>query len=364
MLVPWGVWSIQNPDRGEDIGDARLVTGGTYRIREDGSVRVDATLRNGSGVSETESWSGSITRLEEAELSIRFDDGDVEAFEVHDGSGLRRSMTTRLTREDGFLMTRTGPVTDEPEAAHSDIPTVFFNTMPKSGSIFISRWLSKGLGLREMNVAVCLFPDDLIIRDDMDRLSKGGWVCQQHVPAKDINVRFIANRLKRMVVHIRDPRQAMLSWVHHLDNFHAHRDSVPACRLGLEAVMPALPVDYFDRTLPAKIDYQIDAHLSALVDWTQGWLTAADAGQHGLEILITTFERFRQDPEETMREILAHCGIPEAKFDWSARPDQVANTHFRKGETNEWRSVFSDAQQHRATAMLPPVLRQRFNWPD
>lgn len=240
------------------------------------------------------------------------------------------------------------------------MPSILFNTMPKSGSIYVTNWLMAGLGVPQTKIAVCLFPDDLVIREKMDEFVAGNFVCQQHLPAKDINLRFIATRLKRMVVHVRDPRQATLSWVHHLDNFYVHREIVPACRLGLEAVTPALPVDYFSRTLTAKIDYQIVVHFPALIDWASGWSEAQ--GKYGLEILYTSYEEMVSSPQGMVSAILDHCGIPLSDFDWSATVDRTAATHFRKGEPDEWESVFTDRQKKECGALIPANLSGQFGW--
>lgn len=240
------------------------------------------------------------------------------------------------------------------------MPSILFNTMPKSGSIYLTNWLMAGLGVPQTKIAVCLFPDDLVIREKMDEFVAGNFVCQQHLPAKDINLRFIAARLKRIVVHTRDPRQATLSWVHHLDNFFAHREIVPACRLGLEAVMPALPADYFSRTLSEKIDHQIAVHFPALVEWVRGWANAQ--GKHGIEILYTTYEEMITSPQDLVIAILNHYGIPSNDFDWSKSVDRTAATHFRKGEPDEWRGAFTDEQKAKCKTLMPSDLSEQFGW--
>jgi len=239
-------------------------------------------------------------------------------------------------------------------------PGILFVTLPKSGSIFVSRWLASGLGVREMKVAVCLFPNDLIIREKLDELAAGDAIAQQHVPPLDLNLRFIANRTKRLVVHVRDPRQATLSWVHHLDNFFAHKDIVPACAFGLEAVSPPLPGDYFERSFAHKVDYQIDVHLPILVRWIQEWLGAQSL--YGLDILYTAYEEFLADQRKFISGILAHFDIPPSCFEWRKVPERSAQNHYRLGKADEWREAFTPGQMHRATSQTPEGLCERFGW--
>ena len=263
-----------------------------------------------------------------------------------------------MTRAQGAAGAQLFMADDKPSAAA--FPGILFVTLPKSGSIFISRWLAKGLGIREMKVAVCLFPNDLIIREKLDELVAGNAIAQQHVPPLDLNLRFIANRTKRFVVHVRDPRQATLSWVHHLDNFFAHKDIVPACAFGLEAVSPVLPGDYFDRSFEQKVDYQIDTHLPILARWIEEWLGAQ--GLYSFEILYTAYEDFLADQEKFISVILAHFGIPSSSFEWQKVPERSPQNHYRLGNADEWRQAFTPEQMLRATSQIPDGLYERFGW--
>lgn len=243
-----------------------------------------------------------------------------------------------------------------------NLPGIFLNTMPKSASVYIISWIAQSLNLKKIAVGLLLFPDDLVIREKLDVLVKGNVITQAHFPATDINLRFIGARMKKLIVHVRDPRQATLSWVHHLDTIHRQIDVQPGNWSAIEAVTPALPADYFRRTFEEKIDWQINNHLPLLVGWTVKWLNAQNEGLYGLDILITQFESFVTDPEETIRSILRHYGISEDRFDWSRAPAKSTEVHFRKGRIDEWRSVFTPEQRERAGKQIPEHLRARFNW--
>ena len=263
-----------------------------------------------------------------------------------------------MLRDDNTVQPGLFMADDKPSVAAS--PGILFVTLPKSGSIFVSRWLANGLGIREMKIAVCLFPNDLIIREKLDELVAGRAIAQQHVPPLDLNLRFIANRMKRLVVHVRDPRQATLSWVHHLDNFFAHKDIVPACTFGLEAVSPPLPGDYFDRSFEQKVDYQIEVHLPILVRWIQEWLGAQ--GLYGLEILYTAYEDFLADEKKFISGILTHFDIPPSCFEWQKVPDRSPENHYRLGKADEWRQTFTAEQILRTTSQIPDDLYESFGW--
>lgn len=359
-----GQWFVPNPDRGQALpaATARLIIGGNYLIHPDRRVEAHLKLRDDAGNVEDRTLVGEVGKTDKFTLRLELDGGVKELFEVVDPATLRRVSSNIGTVEDGLSLVLQKRYDYETGAKKAAAPSILFNTMPKSGSIFISRWLAMGLNLQETKVAVCLFPDDLIIREKYDQFITGGKICQQHLPAKDLNLRFIANRDPRIIVHLRDPRQATVSWTHHLDNFYAHRESVPACKLGLEAVTPPLPADYFARPFDARLDYQIRTHLPQLIEWTQGWVSAARAGTYGLKVRFTTFEGFKRDPEKVVSEILGHYSINSAAFDWSRRPAATSETHFRKGAVDEWREVFTNEQARYARSLLSAQLVKDFGW--
>jgi hypothetical protein len=357
-----GQWFVPNPDRGQVLpgGSARLIIGGNYFILPDRRVEVRLKLRDEAGNVQDRILVGEISNADEFTVKLDLDGGVREVFEVVDPATLRRISSNIGTLEDELSLVLQKRY--EAAAAKSRVSSILFNTMPKSGSIYISRWLAMGLNLQETKIAVCLFPDDLIIRDKYDRFVTGGKICQQHLPARDLNLRFIANRDPRIVVHLRDPRQATLSWTHHLDNFYEQRDSVPGCKLGLEAVTPPLPSDYFDRPFEQRLDYQIRTHFPQLIEWMQGWASAARTRTYGLRILFTTFEGFKRQPEKVISDILAHYSINSRAFNWSRRPEATSETHFRKGEVDEWREVFTKEQAEYAASLLPAELAKDFGW--
>ena len=357
-----GQWFVPNPDRGQALPErsARLIIGGNYLIHPNRRVEAHLKLRNDAGKVESRTLVGEVGRADEFTIRLELDGGVREVFEVVDPATLRRVSSNIGTVEDELSLVLQKRY--ETAAAKPVAPSILFNTMPKSGSIFISRWLAMGLNLHETKVAVCLFPDDLIIREKYDRFITGGKICQQHLPARDLNLRFIANRDPRIIVHLRDPRQATVSWTHHLDNFYEKQESVPACKLGLEAVMPPLPSDYFARPFDARLDYQIHTHLPQLIEWTQGWVSAAQSAAYGLKVLFTSFEGFKRDPDNVISSILGHYSISKEAFDWSKRPAATSETHFRKGEVDEWREVFTREQVKYASSLLSDRLVKEFGW--
>lgn len=69
-----------------------------------------------------------------------------------------------------------------------------------------------------------------------------------------------------------------------------------------------------------------------------------------------------EDPQAYLRSQLDYFGIADDNFDESKLPRRGAQTHFRKGQTDEWRTVFSPVQQGIAREMIPDNLSEKFGW--
>lgn len=233
-------------------------------------------------------------------------------------------------------------------------PPVFLNTMPKSGSVFIMESLAKALDVPYVPVSPGYFPDDLLLLGAMRRLALGGAVTQCHCPPHATNIALMCAFSDRIVIHVRDPRQATLSWLHHVQTFQAQKDA-------LVVLSPRLPEDYFDKDLAAQIDWQIDNHLPCVVQWLETWLKVAEGGKSGIRILFSTYEDFHGDPRKFLEKILAFYDVPDARYEIQGL-EKTTGRNFRKGTIDEWREVFDPDQAERATAAIPDHMFERFGW--
>jgi hypothetical protein len=235
---------------------------------------------------------------------------------------------------------------------------VLINSLPKSGSMYLYNHIAKQFQLPQERVADNFFPDDLIVRDYIRDFANKPCVAQAHLPARQLNRVLLKNHLRKIMVHVRDPRQATLSWVHHVRKLKGE-----GRRLELSFIDPALPDDYFQRDLAEQTDYQIDVHLPMLVDWIEGWLDAEADPDFTVQILFTQFRDMRNDPARFFSEIAAFFGLPQSQLDADAEQPKGDADHYRKGEVDEWRRVFSPEQIARANAVMTPRICDRFDWP-
>lgn len=235
------------------------------------------------------------------------------------------------------------------------IPPILINTLPKSASVYIANTLAQGLGCTVRSLSNGYFPRDYV---DVRRLSafcKTGGVAQEHLDASVVNLRILASYVRQLVVHIRDPRQATLSWAHHLLRLYRERQE-----LLLVTVDPALPDDYFNWDFQRQLDWQIQYHLPACIDWIQAWLHA-EYGNNPLQIMFTSFEDFLANQKTFFAKILKFFGISTSGFK-HVELNKSSAVNFRRGEQAEWKRVFTPAQIRLANEKIPIPMVARFRW--
>jgi len=165
----------------------------------------------------------------------------------------------------------------------------------------------------------------------------------------------LSNRLERMVVHVRDPRQAMISWCFFLPHVIRDLDPVHGLHLGV-------PKQYLDWELASQIDWQIDNYLPLQIDWIVGWVAAGEDPEFKTEILFMTHEELKENQRLYFEKLLKFYQIDPSLFDFP-EPLKLGLQNFRKGETDEWRSILSAEQIEKASTRIPEKLYRRFNWP-
>jgi len=151
-----------------------------------------------------------------------------------------------------------------------------------------------------------------------------------------------------MIVHVRDPRQALVSMVHHFD---LYPDQMPELR---QRVARA-------QTITERARNALTAYRHS-IRWISGWLDA----QWEIEILFSTHEQFVADRNAFIKRYLAFYGIDQKYFSYENAVDQHQGTdyHFRSGQTDEWREVLDPDFAEQISAKLPRRLNNKLGLPD
>ncbi|HMB76361.1 MAG TPA: sulfotransferase domain-containing protein, partial [Kiloniellaceae bacterium] len=235
-----------------------------------------------------------------------------------------------------------------------EIPLILINTVPKSASESIWNRLAEGLDLAQGHLSLCLFPDCCLVPARLRAARQGGLVAKEHLLATRHNLSVLESfGIDRMVVHLRDPRQVALSWAHFVRDDVSMRLMAPIWR----RIVP--PAATLRAELPELLDWSIEHFLPQIMAFISGWTAVAADEASPMEILFLDFETFLQEPQSYFERLLTFYGLDPEGFRQDAEAETV---HLRKGETEEWRRVFTPAQQARAFELIPKVLADRFGW--
>ena len=235
-----------------------------------------------------------------------------------------------------------------------EIPLVLINTVPKSASESIWNRLAEGLDIAQGHLSLCLFPDCCLVPARLRAAKQGGFIAKEHLPANEHNLSVLAEYgVSRIVVHLRDPRQVTLSWAHFVRDDVSMRLKAPLWR----QIVP--PAGTLRADLPELIDWSIEHFLPLVMSFVSGWTKVADDPESRIEVLFLSFETFLRAPEDYFAQLLEFCGVDQQGFRADAEAEIV---HLRQGETEEWRGVFTKAQQDRTWEMIPAELAARFGW--
>jgi hypothetical protein len=237
------------------------------------------------------------------------------------------------------------------------LPPILLNALPKSAGTYIRATLEKGLALRSLSFEAGTYPYTSVDYRKFDDFVRGGGIVHHHVRHQPPAQWYLKRGNVRTILHLRDPRASVLSWTHHLRSYHEKLQSDPTY-LTQHAVI-TLDEEYFALPLSAQIDLTIEFYLPIFMDWLIGWLEVEQRGE--LSVLITHFEDFVRDRSSFFDRILEFYGIPRAAFvDPQLAPS--VETRYRSGQIDEWREVFSQAQQEKIADAIPQDLFRRFRW--
>lgn len=206
------------------------------------------------------------------------------------------------------------------------LPSCVLVTQGKSGSVSVGSILMSGFGLVD---AAYSLGTRKIIPSWLKYFGQGGCCHVTHLVATAENVARLKENGVKVIVHLRDPRQVIMSHVFH--------------NLKYEKANPLLKIDGFDdMNLSDQIDYVMYTMWEELVYWIDKWVAASSK----LDITFTTFENFKKDRYAFADHLVAAYGGDKKMFnrDNIFVKDINVDNHFRSGHVNEWRSAFNKDQ--------------------
>ena len=234
--------------------------------------------------------------------------------------------------------------------------SILLNTLPKSGSVSIVEALSDSLGKKLVQISPGYFPIDMTDFRKFQLFYEKKAIAQSHLNPSRFNKKYIC-RIDKVVIHIRDPRQATLSWLHHLERIRAMgQDEF------LLTIDPVLPPNYFSLNFDQKLDYQLRTHLRQSIGWIQSWTDYIDSLKGGHRFMFSTFEDFAEDSEAFFTRLLEFFQPQLSLRITMPQCVRQEDKNFRLGMTNEWESIFSPRHLAITRKIVPSSLIERFSW--
>ncbi len=235
-----------------------------------------------------------------------------------------------------------------------NLPSMVISTLPKSASESIWNKLAEGLGLAQCYLSLGLFANCCLVPARVAEAGRGGVIAKDHIAPTAHNLRVLGQAgIDRVIVHHRDPRQAALSWVHFARDDINQRLMASLWR----KIVP--PVEVLSHDLGAQIDWCIENYLPLLIGFLADWRAVDADPDRPVSVLFLSFELFRTEPARYFEQALEFYRVPAERFAAEAEAEVV---HLRKGQTDEWRSVFTEAQRERAWELIPDDMAEAFGW--
>ena len=188
---------------------------------------------------------------------------------------IERSLTVAETEGARKLQDREAePTQSSSTSDNATLPSILFVSMPKSGTVFTRSMLARGLSLeQELSIGVAYFPHDLVEIPKLMSFCKGGKVATTHFDPSPHNFQLLKPFINRWVLHIRDPRSVVLSWVHHMNRLYSERENGEHQAL---RVYPTPPEAYYHWLFRIQVDWTIENFLPSVVSWLRSWLAIYD----------------------------------------------------------------------------------------
>lgn len=238
-------------------------------------------------------------------------------------------------------------------------PKVLFNTLPKSGTVFLNALLSSAWSAKTILAPINQFPVSPISAaflkrtpDPCDAFFHG------HFPATPSNIEIIEQYFDKIIIHVRDPRQAILSWSNFIqDDF---KTTGP--------YLYPIPDQFSNFSEEDKNQLFYKDHFNQFCEWLEGWKKAST--QLGEKLLLLRYEDFVESPKTYFATLLEFAGI-ESDLEEVLNTNQSMRTHarenrsfhFRSGKTDSWKSSINTTSVNLLNQYSTSDLLSYFGWP-
>ena len=187
-----------------------------------------------------------------------------------------------------------------------------------------------------------------------------------HIPASEHNLRMLAAAgIERIALLVRDPRDALVSWWHHLERDDIKGEAWIAARLSSSGLMSE---GYCGLSLEERLADLIEHMFPAMQEWLTGWGSAMERDSP-FSFHVSRFEDFVRDPAQSLRNMCRFFGhdvepvLPEREGPAEQFSAGIHTfTHFRRGVAGSHRDEVPAHLLPRLSALTDRSVFERYGW--
>jgi len=244
---------------------------------------------------------------------------------------------------------------------------ILINALPKSGSLYITRTIAATLSCEMMRIGTRgINFSQAQVDATYNFIQKERSVAQDHMAATKYNLDVLYySGLTKFVVLFRDPRDALVSWAHHLEREDVVNNPWHRCLLISGGIISE---QYYSFSWTEKLDDLINRYFPIMAEWIKKWVQVIESDNR-FNIKIATYEEFNHNKNTFIENILRlYCiDIQSTQIAWpsdSNRIDKNINldTHLRKGKVGSYLEELSSGQIKKLNSLYDKELFSRFSW--
>lgn len=357
----------QNTSTGTNLKtelDAKLLLVDSYTLCGTQSKYVDTLLEIPMGLFlETPEKLGEVHRM----LMNVGDTNMVKKFTDEAYSFLKTNASSKLKFRGEFGSLNSNFRIRQKLARFRNVPPILISTISKSGSTLLPSLLIRKVAMPRVNV----FCENVITEGSwydlalnegaMKEFAKGGALCRQHfAPTNHIMDNIQKYGIDRLVFHIRDPRDCLLSWVFYKEaQLRKSLHPSPLVRL-IE------PAHFAKLNFEEKVDFYIDTFYCQTLGLMKEWFDAKEQLAGSIEVKITTFEDMVKDKVAFLDDLLQFYQIKGSRVSdfmisqalkFRSKP---VLTKKREGKRRGWKELFTSKQIEKVNDLMPNSVRELY----
>jgi len=249
-------------------------------------------------------------------------------------------------------------------AINKGVPSFLAAFMPKSGGTYLHGRLVSAGAVEIFNHTQSPIDYDrqaYLVAGWLRIFLLGGACCHSHMRPTPWNMRILnSSEVRKLWVHVRDPRQAALSAYWHGQGMGQGSGEKAIERAAMEAEIKAVHQAKIGGTY--IFDMPMDEQVREFFDQYSTWIADWQAARSLLsaEILLTTHEEMVADRDGFENKVLAFHGAEHMRGVFHA--PVMARDRFRLGEVDEWRTALDKPTRDWMTDRMPEEFVTAFNW--